>query len=50
MTQLTIFISVSTVVILLWAINTFIPRNSKIRKTLNVMVVLAVIVSLFKIL
>jgi len=50
MTQLNIFISVSTVIILLWAINTFIPRDSKIRKLLNVLVILAVIVSLFKVL
>jgi len=32
MSQLAIFIAISTVVILLWAINTLIARDSKIRK------------------
>jgi hypothetical protein len=50
MSQTTIFMLISALVILLWAINTFISRESKIRKVLNVVVVIAVIISLFKVL
>jgi len=47
MTQLIIYILISTVVILLWAINTLIPRKSKIRMVLNIVVMIAVVVTLF---
>jgi len=49
MTQLIIFILISTVVVLFWAINTLIPRDSKIRMVLNIVVMIAVVVSIFTI-
>jgi len=47
MSKLAIVILISTVVILLWAINTLIPRDNKIRMALNIVVMIAVVVSLF---
>lgn len=44
MSQSLIFTLICTVVILLWSINTLIPRDYKIRRILNILVMLVVIV------
>jgi hypothetical protein len=45
MSQSLIFSFVCLVVVLLWGINTLIPRDSKIRTILNVVLTIAVIVT-----
>jgi hypothetical protein len=44
MSQSLIFTLICTVVVLLWSINTLIPRDYKIRRILNILVTLVVVV------
>ena len=44
MSQSLIFTLICTVVVLLWSINTLIPRDNKIRRILNILVMLVVVV------
>jgi len=46
MSQSTIFLSVSAIILLLWAINTIIPREYKIRRILNIVVMFVVVAGL----
>jgi len=45
MSQSIIFSLICIVVVLLWGINTLIPRDSKIRTILNVVLMIAVVVT-----
>jgi len=48
MSQLTIFISVSAFIIILWCINTLMPISSYVRRRISVVVVIAAIISFLK--